>query len=236
MTLEVFLCDFIVGKIHAPEAWLVLLRERLSPSLWGCRCGELGLIPAFFLCADLPAPLVLGLLLWPFCWGRVGRAGQVLRGLVFGSPRSLRRCLLNPGGALGGAGRVLCSLARPWAEALAGQWAGGPLETLEGCRSPGCGQPLKERALLTRGSWPGAFLLEPSLVWVLLEQGGGGHRPRERGFLSTRPGWGSRLRKGLGSLSFPFCRDEMKRVWPLARHMRSQRGREAWVPAAFTSG
>lgn len=93
------------------------------------------------------------------------------RELVFGGPRSFRRCLLN---------RVLCSLARPWAEAL-GQWAGGPLETLEGCGSPGCCQPLKERAPLTRGSRPGAFFPEPSLVWVLLEQGVEVAGQRERG-------------------------------------------------------
>lgn len=91
----------------------VLLREALNPSLRGYR-SELGLIPTIFPCADParpPGPQASPSASAGADWAEQGTC----RGkLVFGGPRSFRRCFLNPGGVLGGAGRVgwvLCSLA-----------------------------------------------------------------------------------------------------------------------------
>lgn len=104
---------------------------------------------------------------------------------MFQGTQSSQKCFLNPGRALGRAAPGWQSsllpgpgyLGIPLAEASWGQQAGGLLETLEGCGSPGCSQPPREQAPLTRDAArlvPCSFLPVPSLTRVLLEGGSGG--------------------------------------------------------------
>lgn len=113
-----------------------------------------------------------------------------------------------------------------------GWWAGGPLEALEGCGSPGHSQPPKEQALLAGGK----PLCLPSSTFSHVDSFGARRwrRPAREGGASCPLGpggiWALQL-LGLLELSFPQGYIQQRRRDPLCGiDTRSERGSARRAP------
>lgn len=142
-------------------------------------------------------------------WGQSGPSRAGAEGAGVWGPRSFRRCVLDPGAVLGGPGRILYSLAKPRAEALVGaadRWTpGDPRGLREPWVRPAMKEPARSPGKLARCLPSGAFSCVGSVRarWW-------GWPARERGTSCPLDLGGGPFCEGLGSSSFPFCRDEME--------------------------